>query len=277
MDLLSSILSELPAASSRNAYAESWRRWRNPGGGPHELVNFVRLEVSQLKAVKERLMSKFAPSTVKRCFIVAHRVWKSLSETEKLADPFQRVKVAVPDNVPDWNVLQAGELRLLADKLDDGTSRLERAVVIALGKQGWREHVLCDLKWSDVHQDEKGWYAQFKTKRKKLRRQRIHSEVMAAVKTWCEGGGKRTPERPFIPWHDNSPLTRMRIYRIVTRACKKFLGRHVTPHGLRATFISDAIQRKGIEFARQQAGQEDIKTTQRYSRWVVVEDEESKL
>lgn len=271
-DVLAPVLVDLGSDASRDAYRVSWQRWVKHGG-PGDEHGLVTLNVDGLKAIKAALSALYKPATVKRSFIVAHLVWRSLQATESVADPFTRVKVPVGDNVPEWNVLQKGELRTLADKLD-GLPSLERAVVLALGLQGWRKHVLCELKWSAVHRDQQGHYAEFKSKRGALRRQRIHSEVMAAVKALKQS---TAPDMPFLAWKNGEPLTGMRIYRIITRACAKFLSKHITPHGLRATFISDAIQRKGLEFARQQAGQKDIKTTQRYSRWTLDDGEEVPL
>ncbi|TAL42468.1 MAG: site-specific integrase [Salinibacterium sp.] len=263
--LLDPVLSELKATSSCEAYVASWERWYR-AGGPVTVRGLTALDVAKLRSVRDTLLrSEYAPATVKRCFIVAHRVWMSLTETENKADPFTRVKVVVGDNTPHWNVLQPGELKVLADGLKK--EPLARAVVLALGLQGWRQHVLRGLRWSNVREDGDGYVVEYVTKRGKRAVKRLHPEVMKAVE---QLGGPVSPNEPFIAGNKRKPLTSNDVYRLVTRACKNVLGRHITPHGLRATFITTYIsQKKNIAMAAQLADQSSTKTTERYLRWTL--------
>ncbi len=263
--LLDPVLSELKAESSRVAYATSWERWVQ-AGGPRTVRGLVALDVAKLRSVRDALLkAEYKPATVKRCFIVAHRVWASLTETENRADPFTRVKVVVGDNTPHWNVLQPGELRKLADGLRK--EPLARAVVLALGLQGWRQHVLRELHWSNVKEVDDGWTAEYITKRGKRAVKRLHPEVMKAVE---QLGDPVSPNEPFICGGARKALTSNDVYRLVTKACARVLGRHVTPHGLRATFITTYIaQKKNIAMAAQLADQSSTKTTERYLRWTL--------
>lgn len=265
--LLDPILSELKALSSREAYKASWLRWQ-AAGGPVERKALVRAKGEQLRAVRDNLQAQqYAPATIKRCFIVAQRVWNSLEETEGLLSPFKRVRVTVGDNQPHWNVLEPGELKKLSEALNHGKHKdpLARAVVLTLGLQGWRSHVLCELTWASVKQTETGFYAEFKSKRGGIRRHRIHKEVMGAVE---QLGTPVSPNEPLISRNDRKNLTHNDVYRIVVGSVKRVLNKKVTPHGLRATFISTVIAQKGdIALASQLAGHSSVKMTERYMRW----------
>ena len=167
-------------------------------------------------------------------------------------------------NVPEWNVLHPGELAQLEKVLK--AHPLDRLIVLALTMQGWRVSELCTLKWSDLTVDASGdTIASFIGKGGKPARQMVQPEVLKAAKTWAGPAGKGA----FVL----GGFSRFDVHYIVTKWTKKVLGRRVTPHGLRATYISGVIARKGIEAARQLARHSDIKTTQRYSRWAVVKDD----
>ena len=264
--LLQPILDELPAVSSKEAYEASWRRWQ-AAGGPVRRKAMVHLTGDQLREVRTKLAAQYAPATVKRCFIVAARVWASLEETEEKPTPFKRVRVVVGDNTPQWNVLHEGELKKVADALQLKRKLLERAVILTLGLQGWRRHVVCDLKWCDVRQTEDGFVAEVKSKRGRVLLQHVHHEVMAAVRV-LTSTRPPGPEEPFISGPDGGHLTPIQVYRMVVHSVQLVLGRKVTPHGLRATFISTVVRQKGdVMLASRLAGHRQLATTERYLRW----------
>ena len=254
---LEKVLARLDSPRSKEAYQQSWARWCSVQSGPP--ASWTRESITLAVAA---LAKKYKAASTRHTFDVAHHVWAAELGTKK-GSPFEDVEVpSTRGNVPEWNVLHPGELKKL-----EKTVRfpLDRLVILALALQGWRVSELCSLKWSDLTVDKDGdTIASFIGKGGKHARQMVQPEVLKAAKAWAGG--------------DESSLvlggySRFDVHYIVTKWTKKLLGRRVTPHGLRATYISDVIARKGIEAARQLARHADIKTTQRYSRWVVVKDD----
>lgn len=213
------------------------------------------------------LEQEFEPATVALTVSAVRQFYRALQvDDPELKDPTVGIRVHIPDNVPEWNVLQQGDPAAMLEKIKEPR---HRAVFLALVMQGWRESELCAMTWKNVRQEGAGWVVEWKAKRGKMRRQALQAVVMEAVRA-C--GGKVAPGAPLIPNVGGKAFTRHEVYNLVKKYSKLF-GRRVTPHGLRATYISSVIARKGIEAARQLAGHKSIATTQRYSRWLIDSDD----
>ncbi len=230
-----------------------------------ELVDMEGLELfRELPAVVQVLEKKYKPATVAQTVIAVRQFCKFL----RFEDITVGFKTKAFDNVPEQNVLHEGDPALLLATIKDPR---DHAVLTAMLLQGWRVSDLCNLKWGNLRAGKApgSWIVEFKTKRGKLRTQGLQKTVLTAVKAL---GDKQGPSSPFIAAPGGGPFNRQQIYKLVTRYSKLF-GRRVTPHGLRATYISSVISRKGIEAARQLAGHRNITTTQRYSRWQIESDD----
>ncbi len=215
-------------------------------------------------AVKS-LEKDYKPATVAQTVIALRQFCRFLAMPDLTAG----FKSKPFDNVPLENVLHEGDPALLLATVEDPR---DRAVLTALMLQGWRVSDLCNLKWGNLRPGKApgSWIAEFKTKRGKLRTQGLQSAVYELAKGLA--GKKVSPSSPFIAGPSGEPFTRHEIYGLVTRYSTLF-GRRVSPHGLRATYISSVISRKGIEAARQLAGHKSLTTTQRYSRWQIESDD----
>ena len=257
--------------ASKPAYLAGWARW-----SALEKRSPLEWNVTSVAKLYEKLSIDYKPATLRLTFTVAKRVWKEAQVLGAIPDeapyPFRHLRIrggGVRGNVPEWNVMQRDELEKL-DRVLAPHPR-DRAIVRALGLQGWRASELCSMKWEDIRKDKDGDdVVTFVGKGNKVAEMMVQPLVMEAAGQWA---GKRRAG-PFIAWtRRGTVLTRQSLYLVVARWSLKVLGHKVTPHGLRATFISDAIERKGIEAARKLARQSDIKTTQRYSRFAAKKDD----
>ncbi len=217
------------------------------------------------QVILDKLAMQYRQGTVQLTKVGAKGFYKN----RKPVNPFRDVVGGKISEMPDWNVLQPGE----AETLYNGVkSPRDKAILIALSRQGWRVSELCSLKWRAFSTDHVGdVVVSFVGKGNKPARQGVQPEVVAAAKSWAQGRTKDDDQ--FIAKdRRGGRLTRFDVTAVLKR-CSQKLGRRITPHGLRATYISDVIQRKGIEAARQLARHRSITTTQRYSRWEIIKDD----
>lgn len=265
LEALDAWLAQYRVSLTRSAYRGALARFCEAGGIS---------TLDDLRAVKAQdlpeLVSRVAgsPATIQQTLSAVRSLYRHL----RLEDPTIGFRgPTIGDNVPDWNVLHPGDSQLVLDHLTDPH---QRAVLLALVLQGWRVTELCRLTWGQVRQDrEHGWVVEWRGKRNKLRTQGIQAAVLEAIQALGEppAGAKRA-RAPLLPHPSGRAWTRFEVYNLVTRAGKA-AGRRITPHGLRATYISSVISRKGIEAARQLAGHSSLDTTSRYSRWQIVRDD----
>lgn len=208
--------------------------------------------IQTLKSVFARLSDKLAPATVRLIWSV---VRGDLLD-RGIEPPTPRVLglPKVGDNVPYWNVVPADAIGKF---LAAARTPIWKLVCLAILRQGWRASELCSIKWSDIAGD----VVTFTGKGGKHVRQKIDAEVLALAKRERGKG-----QLMFLPMN----LTRFHIYRIVREVSKR-AGIRVTPHGLRATFISRLIHERGIYEASKLARHSRVATTERYGRWEVLE------
>ena len=254
---------------SKSAYLAAWARWTAFERRPP-----IEWTVASVAGVYGGLCKSFQPATIRLTCSVAKRVWKQSQMLGVIPDeapyPFRHLRIrmgGVRANVPEWNVLQKSEVARLEAALEHHP--MELAIFLALVLQGWRASELCALRWEDLKVGDSGFsFASFIGKGSKLARVIVHPKVLEAARKWK---GKNETG-PFVGRDTRgTPLTRQFVTRVITKWAKKVLGHKVTPHGLRATFISAAIEQFGIEKASQLARHTDINLTKRYSRWALKE------
>lgn len=260
-------LKQYPAKTTQSAYRDALARFFTAAGyttldevktlTPEGLPRIVRALTCGRATVKHTL------STMRGFYAFLR------TEDRSVEDPTRGFKTPpIGDNVPSWNVLHQGEagevLAVITDKYD-------LAVFLALIMQGWRVSELCAMQWKNIRQAADGkWVAEWIGKRRKQRVQGLQLAVIDAVQAL---GGVVKPQAPFLITLEGKAWTRHQVYGMVTRYAK-LAGKRVTPHGLRASYISSVINRKGIEAARQLAGHKSMDTTLRYSRWIVTSDDQ---
>jgi integrase len=192
-------------------------------------------------------------------------------------NPLDGVRVQMKKEIPLWNVLHEGQEEKMIKAAVNGR---DRAVLLALLQHGPRASELAAWTWADVRDEGGRFTITWIGKNRKPLVKRLKTRTVDAAREWCATLGiEALPgmKIPLIPTRGhgiNAPihaLDRWEIWSIVTSTAKAAKLK-VTPHGLRATYISRLIKEQGIEAARQAVGHDDIDTTQRYSRWAVLDD-----
>lgn len=237
---------------------------------------------------------KYKRKTLAMAFVLGKSLRRFLRLKDLVeANCFDAVRVNIGNNVPEENVLKPGELEQLTELLLKGAaghektlerlgvSRLKalqlRAVVLMLGRHGLRVHELCKLREADVMQSAEGNYiATFRGKGNKLARMALSDDAVEACEAWRTFVKKRTRSmtEAFCPSTSGQAMSRITLSHDLAALTERVLGHRVTPHGLRATFISSVISKRGIEAARKLARHSSLTTTQRYSRWEILDAEE---
>lgn len=267
----------LSSEHSKRSCINGWLRFCN-AMNVTQLKQLQAITTEQLEAMQEKLLADGTKlSTIRLTLTLAKQCWRHLERVGLVTtNPFQKMeKLRGRAGKPEWNVLMPGELEKVEKTLPMGS--LDRAIFSVLGRNGWREHVLTRLKLGMLSRAEDGrTVARFLTKGDKVRVQYLDSESVKAADAWrkvvCPRGNAETFFVPSVRGGAKPPSTSA-MYKTVVRVTKKVLGRKVTPHGLRATWISSMIAKHGLEAARQLADHTSIITTQRYSRWAVVDPE----
>lgn len=260
-------IARYPKATTQGAYRNALKRFFSVLGTP-TLENVKDLSMQDFEKAMYALEKAHQPASVAQTASAAKQFYRHLRLTgHKFEDPTFGHRGKAVDNVPTWNVLREGDTPKLLGTIKDPH---ENAVVLTLAMQGWRVSEFCAMTWSSVRQGRQGWEAQFKGKGGKMRSQGMQNVVVIAAQALRL---KQSPTAPFIAKPDGTPYTRQEVYHLVTKHSKAF-GQRVTPHGLRATYISWVISRHGIDAAKEFAGHTDIKATQRYSRWAAKRDDQ---
>lgn len=240
-----------------------------------EKADPVRITKRLVKAVED---GHNKPSTVRAALGTARAVARFLSDEGELErNPLGRVGKLPAARPPQDNVLQPGELGLILNELEKLKAYKSHAIFSILGLHGLRVSEMCAMSWGDIYTDDDGRLVMsFKGKGRdggKIARIKLTEDGQASAQRWFHKavGRKWEPDDPFVPDEDGNHLKRHFVHKLVVNVTRQLVGHTVTPHGLRATFISSIIQKRGIEYARQLARHENLAVTQRYSRWVVLD------
>ena len=256
-------------ADGRPDYAPHLRRYFNV------LAEWRRTR-AECMAAYEELRATYAAATVHVTMSSAREFYRWLLLRGDIeANPTEGLRVSLRKNIPMWNVLREGEdEKLLGAATAAGP--LCFVVVTAILQHGMRASELCHIRWTDVRQEGDRLTVEWVGKGQKPMVKRLKGRTVEAIQQHRASLGLPAGKPGQDGWllvgdAGGRGLTRLEVWRMV-RGCAEAVGLRVTPHGLRASYISRLVQEKGIEAARQSVGHENISTTQRYSRWDVRDD-----
>lgn len=221
----------------------------------------------------------YKPSSVRLAFTVAKKLARHLVREEQLAtSPFHDLEpIRVGDNVPRWNVLLPDELEKVLAALPAGS--IDRVVFTWLGGLGLRVNELLELRFGDLSQEKTRWVVRFVGKGKRSFAMAVPPEARAALEAWwrvVDSFKGRVPSRPddaLLADLDGEPLQYRWVYEMVKRVSKLHAGHSITPHGLRASYITRLARQKGLVAAQKMARHTTLRMTQRYVRGEEVLDE----
>ncbi|MFA6094151.1 MAG: tyrosine-type recombinase/integrase [Elusimicrobiota bacterium] len=231
----------------------------------------LSLDRQQGAKARDAMRSSFSGPTVYHAVSAARALLRHLADRGVVAtNVLDSVRTAGSVSpIPIFNVLQPGQDEKLLAAVKGSHAARDLAVLAVLLDHGLRATELAMLTWDRLYQEPDGrWTMTFIGKGGKPARMRVKPRTMDLV---LKLGGSRTG--PFIPKVPGVALTRQDIWSIVRRWAK-VIGSPVTPHGLRATFISGVLARTGdLRKAQKMARHGSLLSTERYLRHEVLDDD----
>lgn len=221
------------------------------GAAPNTIYNRLSAVSSLFKHLCEQGAARINPTTgVKRPKVHQGRV---------------RTPVITPQQVRA--MLDAPDASRLAGLRDS-------AVLHVLFYTGCRISEVTSLKVRDFYQDGGYWVLDFLVKGGKRNKIAIHQELRLVLDNYLAVAGHRDQrDAPLLQaaqarFRKGEPLTRKRVHDIFhCYAEKAGLPEGVRPHTARATFITQALERKcPIEAVQRSVGHSKISTTQMYDK-----------
>ncbi len=233
---------------------------------------------SHLIAWREHLTQTGAsPRTVQNRLAAVSSLFKHLCERQVATrNPTTGIKrPKVNNNRVDAAVLTPEQVRSLLStpKRTKLKGIRDRAILHVLFYTGCRVNEVTTLKVKDFFEDTGYWVLDFIVKGGKRNRLAIHHELQFALREYlAESGHEAEREAPLFLAVQRSekrkPLTSRQVSKMFHRyALVAGLPLGVTPHSARATFITEALDRKcPIEAVQASVGHNHIATTKMYDK-----------
>lgn len=246
-------------------------------GASYQDIPWHEIEYQHAQAIRSKLLESYSPASV-------NRMLSALRETVKqawllgltTADNYMRVKQV--ENVkatrlPAGRHVNSGEIKALLDACiaDPGPAGYRDAAIIAwMVTQGPRRSEIAAANLDDYDPDS-GLLKILAGKGNKDRTNYIENGAAEAMSDWLQVRGSE-PGPLFIPIdrHGNMENRRMSaqaIYNMINRRIDQAGIRDFSPHDLRRTFISDALD-VGADLATvsKLVGHANTNTTTGYDR-----------
>lgn len=233
---------------------------------------------SHLIAWREHLIQSGAsPRTVQNRLAAVSSLFQHLCERQVAArNPVSGVKrPRVNASRVEAAVLTPEQVRRLLHTPPETTLKgiRDRAILHVLFYTGCRVSEVTHLKVKDFFEDAGYWVLDFLIKGGQRNRLAIHHELQLALRTYLAQNGHGTErESPLflaVPRRQRwKPLTSRQVSKLFHRYAREAgLPPGVTPHSARATFITEALDRKcPIEAVQASVGHRHIATTKMYDK-----------
>jgi site-specific recombinase XerD len=233
---------------------------------------------SHLIAWREHLIrSGASPRTVQNRLAAVSSLFKHLCERQAASrNPATGVKrPRVNTGRVDAAVLAPEQVRRLLHAPSAATLKgvRDRAILHVLFYTGCRVSEVTHLKIKDFFEDAGYWVLDFVVKGGQRNRLAIHHELQLALRAYlAQSGHGAERESPLFLAVQRSerrkPLTSRQVNKLFHRYAREAnLPLGVTPHSARATFITEALDRKcPIEAVQASVGHRHIATTKMYDK-----------
>lgn len=259
------------------------RAYRQDAGHFVEWLTREGLKLSELTKndiaqYRRYLSDSFAKATASRKLVVARKLLDEAVERNLLAfNPAQGVKGFSDERETNYNALDREGARLLLSKIDTTSLQGKRdyALVMLLLRTGLRRGECADLRLGDLEQEQGHQIAVIRhAKGDKRRKVKIPVDVMRLIDDYLEATNRKGlgPEAPlFGQFHKGdrpyeAGISGQLIRRVVEHYAQQ-ANLKLTPHGLRATFVTLALE-GGARLHQVQyvVGHADPRTTERYQK-----------
>lgn len=246
-------------------------------------LNWGALRYQHTAAISAALSEKYAPSTANKMLAALRGVLKAAWRLEQIpTEDYQRAidfKSLRGETLPAGRSISAGELRALfaacAHDIDkDGFVRpvaiRDAAILAALYGVGLRRSEIVALNWADYNAEN----GEFKIRRSKGGKDRLSyagRSAREALTSWLQLRGDEDGPL-FLPLLKSGKIVSRRlsdqaILTLLTKRAKQAGVKHLSPHDMRRSFISDLLDAGAdISAVQKLAGHANVSTTIRYDR-----------
>ncbi len=243
------------------------------------------LTKSDIERYQVWLVEHYTKNAAARKLVVARRLLEEAVERGILTyNPARRVKGFTQDQETPHTALKKKQAQQLLAAIDTSTHQGKRdyAIISLLLRTGIRRSECTALLLGDLQQDQGHHVAVIRhTKGNKRRKIKIPVEVWRVIEVYLAAIGYQlnalteleSPKPLFVRfWKGDHPHTAaisdQGVQRVVETACKRAgLNLKLTPHALRATFVTLALEGGAkLEQVQYAVGHADPRTTERYQK-----------
>lgn len=226
-------------------------------------------------AISERTGKPYSKATKQRMFSVARKLMGEAHLSGLVQeDVIKKVSGFKVENETTHTALSKSQARDMLDAIDCTTIRGKRdyAILLMLVKTGLRRSELVALNRGDLRMMDGHHVAVVEHgKGDKRRVVKLRVDVQRAIDAYLKAAGPAGSETPlFVSFHKSDrPTTRRLTDKGVELLVKNYAPRGVdlTPHGLRATFVTLALEAHApLQQVQYAAGHRDPRTTERYQK-----------
>src|SRR5882762_3752534 len=225
------------------------------------------------------LAEKYKPSTAKRMFSVARRLLDEQVNSGILTTNYAKgVKGIKAEDDSPHIALTKDQANALLGAIDTSTKKGKRdyAIVLCLLLTGIRRFECADLNLGDIGMEQGHHTLSIQGKGNRRETVKLRAEVWRAIGEYLEATGRTdlTKDRPIFcqfrkgdhPIEEG--ISSMVIYRIILAYAKNAeIDAHLTPHGMRASFVTLSLEGGAkLEQVQVAARHRDPRTTERYWR-----------
>lgn len=267
------------AESTRRIYAndaQQFSKWLDENG-----LNIVSLNFEGISGYRAWLANRYQKGTAARKLVVAKRLLDIAVLLELRTDnPAKQVKSfgSSGENETTHRALNKDEAKALLGKVDIATNKGKRdyALIMLLLRTGLRRAETAALTLGDLRQEQGHNIVLVRHgKGDKRRVVKVPVDVVRAIQDYLVATGREVvePSAPlFVRFKKGdrpkeSAVNGLDIERIVESYAQAAGLAGLTPHGLRATFVTLSLeggaQLQQVQYA---AGHSDPRTTERYQR-----------
>lgn len=275
---LQGLVSGQLSANTRRAYQQDaaqfmeWLKQRH--------LTLENLSQADMVQYRRYLSDTFAPSSAARKLVVARRLLEEAVERGLVAhNPAQRVKGIETEQETTHTALSKTQARQLIEAIDTSTRQGKRdyALLLLLLKTGIRRSECAALRLGDLQEEQGHAIAVLRqTKGNKRRKVKLAVEVHRAIQDYLIATS-RTELAEDVPLFvqfrkGDHPQAEGVSSHLIQRVVEKYteqagLDLKLTPHGLRATFVTLALEGGAkLQQVQYAVGHADPRTTERYQK-----------
>lgn len=224
----------------------------------------------EIKAYRQMLIEKYAPSTVNQKLACIKTFYKFLTQTHIIKDdPSKFIKLQKIDNIKSQYLTRVEELRIMSKAKEMGTKTY--SILMVLLKCGLRPSELSKLTLDCLFLDKEPTLLVKNSKRNKSRYVPIPMDTCQALKDWMV---ERNNSDKIYHRRSNYVFTSQRQDRLEVRAIQRIIegigkqaGVNLYCTRLRSTYANSLIQNANIPLSALATlmGHDSIQTTSRYA------------